>query len=494
MSGLKGRIRRAGAALHTIRVRLTLWYVALLALILIGFSAFLHVSLAQSLHAELDRSLETETLHLLSTIDVQEGQPSLGDEVATLDTGFLVTLYDATGTRRLGVNTRAPVPFPVTPTAGAISGQSPWDTVPLADGRWRVLTTPVVANNRVVGVLQVARSESEIKVALSQLASVLAIGIPLTLLLAISGGLFLAGRALGPIDRITRAAEQFGAEDLSRRLGARESDDEVSRLAATFDRMLDRLERAFERQRQFVADASHELRTPLALMLSQADVALARSRSSAEYRRVLTSVRDDVRRMTQLVSDLLTLARADVGQQSLVREPLDLRDIVTEVVIGLQPLAQTAGVELASGATDVAVIHGDQTRLTQLLINLTGNAITYTPAGGKVTVSVRALKDRAVLEVADTGIGIAPEHLPHLFERFYRVDHARSRSEGGSGLGLAISQWIARAHDGEITVTSRLGGGTTFTVSLPIVPRPAPPVRLIGEAITSDRTAAWPGL
>jgi heavy metal sensor kinase len=327
-----------------------------------------------------------------------------------------------------------------------------------------------------MGVLEIARPEREVRAALSQLIVLMAIAIPLLLLIAVVGGLFLAGRALDPIDRITRAAQSIGAEDLSRRLDLHPSPDEVGRLATTFDRMLDRLDRAFRRQQQFTADASHELRTPLALLTSQVDVALERPRRPAEYRQSLASIREDATRMGQLLSELLTLARADAGQESLSREPLALDLLVDDVVATLTPLAETRGAHLEHqpDASEPVMIAGHQTRLTQLVVNLVDNALKYTLAGGTVTVTVGQEGGQATLRVSDTGIGIAPEHLPHLFERFYRIDQARTRTAGGTGLGLALAEWIVHAHGGEIGVASQPGHGTVFTVRLPLLPEHPP--------------------
>ena len=206
-----------------------------------------------------------------------------------------------------------------------------------------MLTLPVLDNGQQIGILQVARPMAEVTGAIQQLALLLAVAVPITLLLASAGGLFLAGRALGPIDRITRAAASIGAADLSRRLSFSGTNDEVGRLAATFDRMLDRLDSAFRRQRQFTADASHELRTPLTMLASQIDLALERTRTPDEYERLLRSLREDTGRMAQLVSELLTLARADAGQQLLTREDLDLGEVIRSVVPAMQPLAVRRG-------------------------------------------------------------------------------------------------------------------------------------------------------
>ncbi len=485
MRALRRVARALRRPLQTIRGRLTLWYVALLAITLLGFSAFLYLSLARTLRAEGDRLLLAAAEQTIAMLEVVDGQPHLPDTPEALPPGMVVVLYDATGQEVLANSPRRPL----TTLAAALPRPGPaqvtFATVRLADGEpWRVLSAPVVEDGRPVGVLQVARSERDADVTLRQLVLLMAVAVPATLLLAIAGSLFLAGRALDPIDRVTRTAGQISAEHLSRRLGFR-GNDEVGHLAATFDRMLDRLEAAFQRERRFTADTSHEFRTPLAMLVSQIDVGLERRRSTAEYERILRSVRDDATRMSQLLAELLTLARADAGRDELAREPVDLEDLADQVAATMQSLARQRGITLERVRQGAAVVEADQTRLTQLLVNLVENALKYTEAGGRVDVVTEAASGWAVLAVVDTGIGIPQEHLPHIFERFYRVDKARSRAAGGAGLGLAISRWVAEAHGGTIDVESEPGRGTTFTVRLPLAPgtgargSPAVPVHLL---------------
>ncbi len=463
MNSVRRLLRRAAS----IRARLTLWYVALLAAILVVFSGVLYVTLARSLSEEMDVTLSNEAERLIGSMDYDNGVLHLGDGPDNLRIGTVAALYDRTG-HLLAYDTRQPLPLLPDALSQAAQGRQTFLTAPLADGtEWRVLSLPVTANGVQLGILQVGRPVAEVNATLRQLALLLAVAVPLTLLVASAGGLFLAGRALDPIDRITRAAAAIGADDLSRRLNFRGSRDEVGRLAATFDRMLDRLDRAFRRQRQFTADASHELRTPLTMLASQIDVALERKRTPADYEELLRSLREDAGRMTQLVSELLTLARADAGQQLLTREELDLSDLASSVVQAMRPLASQRDVQLSDNVRSHVTISGDQTRLSQLLINLVDNALRYTPAGGNVRVVVTEQGGWAELRVEDTGVGIGVQHLPHVFERFYRADTARARPDGGSGLGLAISQWIAQAHGGQISVESELGRGSTFTVRLP---------------------------
>jgi heavy metal sensor kinase len=349
----------------------------------------------------------------------------------------------------------------------------PWDatadtvqTVRLPGGdEWRVVTMPVRPADGSQWQLRVARSDRDVELALRQLLVRMALAVPLVLLLAVGGGVFLAGRALDPIDHIRQTAEAIGAENLGRRLGLR-GNDELSRLAATFDSMLDRLAQAFERQRQFTADASHELRTPLAMLMSEIDIALERRRCVDDYEAVLHSMREDVAQLSQLVSELLMLARAEAGQEPLARETLDLAVLASGVAASMEPLARARDIHLVYAGDRPVLLEGDETRLTQLLVNVVDNAIKYTPPGGNVRVAVGEDASSAVVNVEDTGDGIAPEHLPRIFERFYRADTARSRG-AGAGLGLAISRWIAQAHGGEITISSVAGRGTTVVVHLP---------------------------
>lgn len=467
MSRLSARLCQALEIVRTIRVRLTLWYVALLALILLVFCAFLYVSLAQRLSAEVDRSLQSATQQVAASLEITDGRLSLGDAPDALPSGTTVVLYDRAGTEVVANAPRSSLPVLSAALGRVAQSRQTFQTVQLQGDDWRVLTTPLNDGAQPIAVLQLARSEEDVAVALRQLVLLMGLAVPATLLVAIAGGLFLAGRALDPIDRITRTAARIGVEDLSRRIGFSQQADELGRLAATFDQMLDRLEAAFQRQRQFTADASHELRTPLAMLQSEIDVALQRRRAPAQYEQLLASLREDATRMSQLLAELLTLARADAGHAALEREALDIEELACQVLTAMQPLAESRGVRLLLAPVESVTVLGDQTRLMQLLVNLVDNGLKYTLPGGSVSLAVRQDAASAILEVTDTGQGIAPEHLPHVFERFYRADAARGRAGGGAGLGLAICQWIAEAHGGTVTVQSAVGRGTTVTVRLP---------------------------
>jgi two-component system OmpR family sensor kinase len=281
------------------------------------------------------------------------------------------------------------------------------------------------------------------------------------------GGWLLSRRAVRPLEAMSATAAAISADNLSQRIDLAEVDSELGRLAQILNAMFARLEAAFERQVRFTADASHELRTPLAIIQSHTELALARPRSAEDYRAALEACLRAAKRMKGLVEGLLTLARADAGRLEMNRQRLDLGTLVEESAVLVEPLAAKAGVRLSLASSPVAVA-GDATRLTQVVTNLLTNAINYNRSGGSVSVTLEAAGQEAVLTVADTGCGIPEPDREHIFERFYRVDKARSRELGGSGLGLAICKSIVEAHGGAITFTSEENRGTRFLVRLPL--------------------------
>jgi heavy metal sensor kinase len=279
-------------------------------------------------------------------------------------------------------------------------------------------------------------------------------------------GWWIAGRAIAPLERFHRTASLVSSQRMGERVDTRGLDRELSELAHVLNAMLDRLDDAFAKQQQFTADASHELRTPLSIWMSQAELALSRPRSDTEYRSALETCLRSGARMKRLIEDLLQLARGDQGGEFLERQPSDLQDLARQAVESFLPLAQQHQVQLTlEGSSVIATIDPDGMR--QVLDNLLSNAIQYNRAGGSVTVTSGEEGPWAQLIVSDTGPGIAEEHLPHLFDRFYRADPSRSRQIGGSGLGLAICRQWVESHGGLIEGTSRLGEGTTMRVRIP---------------------------
>ena len=456
----------------SIRLRLTLWYVLLLAVILAVFIASVYFVLSHNLYNNLDESIQNQASVLLDEAVQFEGdRPSL-DKVAPSDdddeTEHFVRVFDAS--KRLTFdNSAAMGDVPVDPqvVANALAGKSETRRFKVAGDTIRSRTFPVRRDGQIVGALEVGQSEDIVSDTLDTLLDIMGVGYLITLVVAIFGGIFLAGRALSPVDKITGLARRISADHLDQRLNLPLPDDEIGRLARTFDEMIARLDNAFQRQRQFTADASHELRTPLTVMKGQIDVALQKERRPEDYRQVLQEVNDEVDRLIHLTGSLLTLTRADSGEIPLNFEKVPVADVVGGAAEHLRPTALQKGIELLLVPGNSVTMCADEGLVLQLLLNLLDNAIKYTPTGGQVTASWRLNGERAELWVRDTGIGIPDEHITLIFDRFYRVDKARSRSEGGVGLGLAISRWIAEVHGGSINVESAPGKGSTFTVVLP---------------------------
>ena len=457
--------------LRSIRLRLTLWYVLLLAIILAGFSAGIYLTLRHNLYANLDDSLQTRANDLMPLVSYDGARPTLAQDISTNSPDLgeqFARVYDASGRLTFDNSSEAgTVPVDTEALQQALAGKTSTRGARVDGDPFRVLVAPIEQEGRVTGALEVGRAADDVSDALRSLLLILGAAYPVTLALASLGGIFLASRALSPIDKLTRLARRISAEDLSQRLNLRLPDDEVGRLARTFDDMIARLDDAFRRQRQFTADASHELRTPLTAVKGEVEVALTRPREPDAYREVLQRVNEEADRLIRLVGSLLTLARADAGQIPVALEAIDVPDLAAAAVEQVRPAAQQRDIELVLAPGTPVTLRADEDLLLQLLLNLLDNAIKYTPSGGRVTAGWSTDGTRVELWVRDTGAGIAPEHLPHIFDRFYRADKARSRAEGGVGLGLSICRWIAEAHGGSISAESAPGQGATFTVRLP---------------------------
>jgi heavy metal sensor kinase len=449
-----------------LRLRLTAWYVVLLALTLAAFCGYLYVRLEQSLLAQLDAALAVAATQAPLAARGAGPEPRLDASAAVsgqlTTAGFGLRLLDASGAAYDGLGaTTAPVTLPLSPGHATVETDS---------ARWRIYTQPLAgAPGQPTAWLQVIQPLAPVQEALEGLSRQMLLGFPLALLLAAAGGLFLARRALAPVDRMTSTAAALSASDLARRIGYSGPPDELGRLATTFDAMLDRLAAAFARERRFTADAAHELRTPLTALRGRIEVALSRPRSAEEHAATLRALADDVDRLARLSNDLLLLARLDDGELRPDHGPVRLDDLLASVVESVRDLAAVRGLTLHYDPPPALTVAGDLGQLSRLLLNLLDNALKFTPAGGAISVGLAADGAWAVITVADTGPGIAPEHLPLLGRRFYRGEADRARASGGSGLGLAIAGEIARAHGGALSLTSSLGRGTTATVRLPVL-------------------------
>jgi signal transduction histidine kinase len=503
---LPGRLRQF---FSSIRFRLTLWSLVILSLVLVIFSSVVYTRELDDLkylalnHLEARSHQIQMVYHLIGlqyplTRNLLLPQDS-DDGMSVVEENEAVALFDASNGKiiqQIGPITAQDVNQLVShwKNTNATDGPFAYQLAGVSSAgqgnsqQYFFLMTPV----QVIGygmVILVTGTPLDPGGQLQALFITLLLASLATLVIAVLGGYWLAGRAMSPVKKITQAAREIGETDLRRRLHLR-SHDELGELADTFDDMLARLQAAFDRQRQFTADASHELRTPLTIVDLEADRALSKRRSPEEYERALTVIKSENEYMSRLVSELLTLARMDAGQTMIKTEELDLSDLALEVVERLLPLAKRRGVELSTGDLPELLINGDRQYLMQMLTNLVENGIKYSE-GQKKCVRIETgftnngSTPLAWVKVSDNGPGIPAEDLPLIFGRFYRVDKARSREADGSqnpagddgrpvgsGLGLSIVQWIVKAHGGQAKVESELGKGTTFTVELPLVSVP----------------------
>ena len=451
-----------------VRARLTAWYVLLLAVILATLGSFLLLRLRADLVAEVDEGLDSQAAAVLADDD---GLAVIsGRRVAGLPPGDTAAqLVSATGEVRDRAGPAAPARSLLTPAMlrRVLAGHQLRAEVRTGPGRARYRVLALRRTGRgAPTALVVAAPLAELDRSVDRLRLLLLVAGPVALALAGGGGWLLARAALRPVDQMTRQAGVIGAHRLHDRVSVPDAADELTRLARTLNGMLDRIEHGLVEQRRLVADASHELRTPLAVMRAELEVALRADDLSAADAEVLASTAEEATRMSKIVDDLLTLAHRDEHRLELLLAPVDLGEIATEVTTQLRPLAQAGDVRLLVEAPPVPVV-ADQARLTQVVTNLVDNAVKYTSADGRVEVRVWRADGGAGLTVTDSGPGIAAEDLPRVFDRFFRLDAARTRVQGGSGLGLAICKALVEAHGGRIRAKSVPGAGSTFSLTLP---------------------------
>jgi len=473
----------------TFRLRLTFWYSLALGATILVFGATLYLDRRVSsvrevdqrvvLEADLSAGWLAESRRVLGQLTTTiQGQLTLDPNVSAFFEGFrdyiVITgpdgqpLFLSVEARALPSEAIVQLLELAAPTATRRQGSV---SINPAVGSARYLVVPVPGARDEVGAVLVAVGMSSVLFGPGALLRSIALSLPIILLGSVLLGYILAGRALRQLESMITELEAISdGRSLHRRLAVPQGNDEMARLALAANRTFARLERSFDALHHFIADASHELKTPLMVLRAGVERALTNPRNPPENLEALDTTLAEINQMTELVENLLTLARADEGRAQLAVEPCDLRELVSEAAETAGILAEEAGLTVSTEIPDSPVaLSADKARIRQLLLNLATNAVKYTPAGGTVRLELTDQPDQVVLVVRDSGIGIAPGDLPHIFRRFWRGDPARSRAgqPTGSGLGLAITQWIAEAHGGSIDVQSRPGRGTAFTVTLP---------------------------
>lgn len=474
--------------LDSVRVRLTLWYTGLLALFLVLLSLITYFIFWRSTLQRTDINLAELSEAFLSTVQA-EMLDSHGPEAVKLATqeaivehrfrDHVFAVLDPKG----GLLTSSQdLPNEVVP-AGLLSSeafqkllsdsgnaQRLFENVKSGRSGYRgfVRKFPLRGQTYTLVILQSLHAQNEM---LEEVRATFAWVIPIAIILASLGGYFLARKSLAPVMAMSSQAGRIGAENLHERLPIQNAKDELGRLAASFNELLERVDQSFERQRRFMSDASHELRTPAAILRGESEVALSRTeRSAEEYRESLAVLHAEAQRLTQIVEDLFTLTRADAGQYPLSPKDFYLDELVADCTHAARSLALAKQITLTCEVPEELPIRGDEALLRRMILNLLDNAIKYTPAGGRVNVSCERSGDEYALNVTDSGSGIPEELHQRVFERFFRADKARTRSEkdgGGAGLGLSIARWIAEAHHGRLVLARSDSSGSTFTALLP---------------------------
>ncbi|MCL5020370.1 MAG: ATP-binding protein [Bacteroidetes bacterium] len=479
--------------MRTIRAKIILLFVVIFGFTLSLFSGVLYFLYARQSAQNFDLNLSNDALEIagivksdsffnqdfLSGITGQPAQQSFGPnryvQVISITTGQIVLKSS---------NLQKTLPISKQIVSLALKGNQVFETLSpvsvdhvVKNSKMRLVTYPVFDDGIPRYLIQVGASTSTLDESMFQLRLLLLLGVPLSIIAAAAGGFYLAKKAFDPIDRIIRTAQSISVEHLDKRLDTGRVDDEITRLSKTLNAMFDRIEEAFKLQKQFTADASHELKTPLTILLGEIEVALKNPRTTQDYVGILTSAVEEIKRITNIVEELLTMARLESGLLQLQKKPVRIDELMLDAISKTSAYASKRSISISYEVQNKAeeeheevIVDGDRDKLLSVLMNLLDNAIKYSEENGTIRV-VQSSNDNSVeLKIIDRGIGIPPEDLPYVFDRFYRADKSRS-SEGvqrGSGLGLSISKSLAEAHGGKIKVESGPGAGTTVTVELPL--------------------------
>jgi heavy metal sensor kinase len=451
----------------SIRFRLTAWYATALLLLLVVYASATFVAVRHEFFEQFDDQLQDDFASAAGSL----ARPSAnriewaGDRHH--DSENVIDVWSASGDQMYRSATSTALSPPVVLMTGLTQ---PRHESIVADGhRWRTLTRTAVVGGTAV-VVRVARSEDRLRNQLWEILVVLVLGLPVVVVLAGVGGYALARRALAPIDHLGSEARRITADRLHERLSVPNQNDEIGRLAAVINETFARLESSFDQLRRFTVDASHELRTPLAVIRGTGEVALGEARTLAECKEAIGSMLEEVDRLTGLVDTLLRLSYGDAGTIRLRREITDLGDLVREVTVSLAILAEERGQRLNVDVSHAVHVVVDRLVLREAFSNIVDNAIKYSPRDSAIDIRTQSRNDRAVVEIVDQGPGVPAEHRHRIFDRFFRIDQARSRESGGAGLGLAIAKWAVEANGGDIAVEDAPPGGSVFRVTLPLHP------------------------
>jgi heavy metal sensor kinase len=467
---------------RSLKFQLIVWYASLLAggFVLLGAAAYvaLRTYLVGALKesqlrrarqvAQLvtEESKKSEIANVAEEVEARYA-PGLNDRLVRVSgqNGEVLYLSGAPASMSFSPATVPPPIWPSNPEAAR--------RVSLGHSRQMLLTSHTVAVQGERYLVETGALLDEVQQDLRQWLIILVIGLPVVAVIAVSGGYFLIKRALTPVDQIAASAERIGSHNLSERLPVANTGDEFERLSITLNHMIQRLEEAFQHSRRFMADASHELRTPLTVLRGELETFVQEPSLAPEMRERLGSALEELERLVNIVEGLFAISRLDAGEAQAESVKFDLGKLAASTTDQMSLLGEDKNIKITCAAANDVWIEGDRARMKQVVVNLLDNAVKYTPEGGAVGLKVGARDGKAVLEVSDNGMGIPAESLPRVFERFYRVDEARSRELGGAGLGLSIVKSICAAHHGRVEASSKPGQGSVFLIELPLATAPS---------------------
>jgi heavy metal sensor kinase len=454
-----------------LRVRLTAWYFLVLGLAFSAFSFLAFFEVRGSIHSAVDEGLRDRAAEIRELLERQLPPELVKHELAE-GSGLrgeddILEIAETNGEWEYSSATAIHFGLSL-PTARTATEKFHFSTMYSMDKPLRVLNGRIPIDQKAYA-LMIAAPVDEFYEAINRFKLTLLLSVPALLLIASAGAYWLSRKAIAPVGEIARAANSIRENELSKRLPVPQTGDELQSLSETLNELFGRLERAFRRISEFTADASHELRTPVALMRTRTEIALRKPRSEAEYRETIVRIHTELERTSVLIENLMTLARADSGSETVQLTSLDMNEVLQEILEPARLLANGKSIHYEQTLPKTPVlVSGNAALLRRLFLILIDNAVKYSPREGRISVVLDTSNDFAVTEIHDNGIGISASDLPHIFERFYRSDSSRSRESGGTGLGLSIAKWIADAHKGEISVASTIGKGSVFQVRIPL--------------------------
>jgi heavy metal sensor kinase len=442
-----------------IKFRITIWYAALLLILLSFFSSIVYETILRLLYNSNIDLLKADSAQVESILMFEGSMIKFAEPYKIVATNTYFIIFDSKGNANLQNEALPEITnLPI--------NEKKVRYIDINKQTWAVYDKAIINNGQLYGWIRVGRSMFQVVAALERLRIILFSAVPLYILLSSLGGYFLADRALKPIDYITKTARKISQGDINQRINLPKKEDEVGRLVTTFNEMLEKISISIKKERQFSSDASHELRTPVSIISAYAEQALSTGRKEDEYIEALKNILNESKKMSFIISQLLLLYRGEEGQYKPSYEKFNLNMVVEEIINEYKNIISDNKIFMRFNPKEKILIKADQTLITRLFINLLDNAIKYNKDKGSINIGLEKDQNMVKITVEDSGLGIPPKDIPHIFDRFYQVD--KTMNIMSTGLGLSIVKWIVEMHNGQIAVDSKINTGTKFSITLPL--------------------------